>query len=157
MDQAPGPRISVSLATHSLPPPAEPAVQSAVNQLDAQPQQVDDPESEMSALQKKLIQQIEKYDHDMEMITQVCQFAPGSFLFAPATFSSVFYFCSACSFYSTQSLSTSNSVTATMLQAASKGSQSVVQHLVKRFVNVEDKVGMVGKLYNYVLDWNGLG
>ena len=33
---------------------------------------VDDLESEMSALQKKLIQQTEKYDHDMAMITQVC-------------------------------------------------------------------------------------
>ena len=44
-----------------------------------------------------------------------------------------------------------------MLEAASKGSQSVVQHLVKQFVNVEDKVRMVGKLYNCVLDWNGLG
>ena len=66
MDQPPTLRTSVSLATHPLPPPPEPAVQSAVNPLDAQLQQVDDLESEMSALQKKLMQQIEKYDHDMD-------------------------------------------------------------------------------------------
>ena len=42
--------------------------------------------------------------------------------------------------FSTQSLSTSNPVTNIMLQAASMGSQPVVQRLVKQFVNVEDKV-----------------
>ena len=42
--------------------------------------------------------------------------------------------------FSTQSLSTSDPVTNTMLQAASMGSQPVVQSLVKQLVNVEDKV-----------------
>ena len=42
--------------------------------------------------------------------------------------------------FSTQSLSTSDPVTNTMLQAASVGSQPMVQRLVKQIVNVEDKV-----------------
>ena len=46
---------------------------------------------------------------------------------------------------STQSLSTSNPVKNTMLQAASMGSQPMVQRLVKQLVNVEDKVSR-GKL-----------
>ena len=43
-------------------------------------------------------------------------------------------------YYSTQSLSTSDPVKNTMLQAASMGSLPVVQHLVKQIVNVEDNV-----------------
>lgn len=61
--------------------------------------------------------------------------------------------------FSMQSLPTSDPVTTTMLQAAAKGSQAVVQILVKQFVNVEDKVGMKGYgtaaiwLWAYELDW----
>ena len=44
--------------------------------------------------------------------------------------------------FSTQSLPTSDPVTTAMLKAAANGSHSVVQRLVKQFVNVEDKVGM---------------
>ena len=72
-------QTSLAPATHNRlpPPPPEPAAQSAVNKLAAQAQQMADLESENSALQKMLIQQTEKYDHDMNIITQVCTFAPG--------------------------------------------------------------------------------
>ena len=45
-------------------------------ELASQVQQAQDEKSELetgkSALQKKFIQQVEKYDHDIEVITQVC-------------------------------------------------------------------------------------
>ena len=47
-----------------------------------------------------------------------------------------------CTLFSAQNLPTSDPVTTALLNAAAKGSQSVVQHLVKRFANVKDKVGM---------------
>ena len=77
MDPPPIPNPPLSTTTHPPPPPPEPAVQSSVNKLAAQAQQMEDLESEISALQKKLTQQTEKYDHDMEMITQVSKPDPG--------------------------------------------------------------------------------
>ena len=78
MDPPPVPNPPLSTTTHSPPPPPELAVQSAVNELAAQAQQMEDLESENSVLQKKLTQQTEKYDHDMEMITHVSKSDPGS-------------------------------------------------------------------------------
>ena len=42
-----------------------------------------------------------------------------------------------------QSLSTSDPVTVALREAAKQGNQSIVQFLVKQFVNVEDEVGRV--------------
>ena len=54
-------------------------------------------------------------------------------------FSHSFYMC-----FSTQNLSISDPVKNRMLQAASMGSLPMVQHLVKQFLNVEDKVSRIG-------------
>ena len=83
MDQPPSPHTSCSASTQPLSLPTESDAQSAVIELAARAQQVEDLESEMSALRKKLIQQTEKYDHDMAMITQVCRLVPGLCLVRP--------------------------------------------------------------------------
>ena len=82
MDQPPSPHTSCSASTQTLSLPTESDAQSAVIEPAAQAQ-VEELESEMSALRKKLIQQTEKYDHDMAMITQVCRSVPGLCLFRP--------------------------------------------------------------------------
>lgn len=72
MKQLPPLRRSPSPQPHPLPPPLEPSVEAVV-QPTAQIQKAEDDESEMERdVQKKLIQQVEKYEHDMELITQVC-------------------------------------------------------------------------------------
>ena len=78
MDPLPITQPPLSTPAHPPPLPPEPAVQSAVNELAAQEKQMEDLESENSVLRKKLTQQTEKYDHDMEMITQVCKSELGS-------------------------------------------------------------------------------
>ena len=128
-------------------------------------------ETEISNLQKMLNQQVVMYNHDMELITQVCgRSAPG------VSFTGVFVYscaeplhlCLHLSLYPSslfpfvcivrsvqlsvsvslvcpflqQSLSTSDPVTVAMQEAAKQGNQSIVQRLVKQFVNVEGKVGM---------------
>ena len=55
---------------------AQPDVESTVEELAAQVQQSEDEkvelEKENSALQKKLIQEVEKYNYHMAVVTQVC-------------------------------------------------------------------------------------
>ena len=48
---------------------------------------------------------------------------------------------------------TTDPVTMALLQASAKGSQSVVQRLVMRFVNVEDKVGFTVTEVQYCNVW----
>ena len=72
MEQSLSPCTSPSPISQPLLTPPKPDVQPKVTKFASQVQLVEDVESEISALQKKLIQQAEKYDHDMEVITQVC-------------------------------------------------------------------------------------
>ena len=82
MEQPPPPHPPPSPPPHPLPPPPDLNVEVEDKEVVAQFQLTGDERSELemenSALQKQLIQQVEKYNHDMEEITQVCdKSAPG--------------------------------------------------------------------------------
>ena len=121
--------------------------------LAAQVQQAEDEKVELkeenSVLQKKLIQQVEKYNYHMAVVTQVCgfkrQWYSASFLPLLSSLYSCCVMCSVCncslSFSIHQKLPISNPVAKMMLEAATNGYLSVMQLLVKQFINVKDKVG----------------
>ena len=60
------------------------------------------------------------------------------------------------SFFIHQKLPISDPVAKMMLEAATNGDLSVMQLLVKQFVNVEGKVGMMTASDHYRLQWVGV-
>lgn len=80
MEQLLPPAASSSTLCHNRPPSPQISVEAEVKKVTASVQQAKDERSELevenSALRKKLIQQKDTYNYDIEVITQVCSRSP---------------------------------------------------------------------------------